>query len=95
MVWLGIYSHDLIEPTNEFFKSFTSYYILIIMVVALWGSAAFIQEFWSVKAKETLGAIKISFTAAQVFGSFSSVGINMSKIKAIHLRLQEIVDEGM
>lgn len=95
MAWLGIYSHDLLEPTNEFFKSFSSYYILIFMLIALWGSAVFIQENWSVQVKPTLGAIKISFTAAQVFSSFSSVGINMNKIKALHLGLQQIVDDGM
>lgn len=91
MAWLGIYSHNLLEPTNEFFKSFVAYFIVINLLTGLYGSAAFAEK----NRSALLSAMKICMAAVQSIGSFLNIGLKMRKIKALHLALQQFVNEGM
>lgn len=94
MAWLGIYSRNLDEPTNEFLTSFASFYVLITMTISFCGSTAFIMNNWSIDLITTLEAFKIFLSTLQCIGSFVNIGLNMSKIRALHLTLQQLVDEG-
>lgn len=87
MTWLDIYSHNLLDTTNEFFESFGSYFIVINLIMAFYGSAAFAEQNWSVLLKETLGALKICIAMIQSVGSFGNIGLKMENIKALHLAL--------
>lgn len=94
MSWCGIYSDHLKEPSNEFFKSFATYWTLVSMVLAIVSSAWYIVENRTIHVKESLGAFKIAFAAFQSTGMFLSIGMKMIDIKALHLELQKIVDKG-
>lgn len=94
MAWLGINSHHLNEPTNEFFKSFAAYWTFSIMVLAIITSFWYVSENWAIHVKPSLGAFKIAFAGIQSSGMFLTIGMKMSKIKTLHLKLQDIVDQG-
>lgn len=92
MSWLGIHSKHLNEPTNEFFKSFRSYYVLIIMTIAILSCGRYFFTNLS-EVQMALGALKIGWAGVQCIGMFIGIGLKMEQIKAMHLKLQEIVDE--
>lgn len=94
MARLGIYSNDLDNPTNEeFFKHFMSYYILASATICCISSFEFIHQNIT-EVKQSLNAFKIIISALQFGGMFLYVGLNLDKVKALHLGLQEIVDTG-
>lgn len=94
MARLGIYSYDLKNPTNvEFFKNFMSYYILASATICNISSAEFIHQNYT-EVKQSLNAFKIIISALQFGGMFLYVGLNLEKVKALHLELQEIIDTG-
>lgn len=94
MARLGIYSYDLNNPTNEeFFKHFMSYYILGAATICCISSAEFIHQNLT-EVKQSLNAFKIIISALQFGGMFLYVGLNLEKVKALHLKLQEIIDTG-
>lgn len=94
MSFLGLYSYNLEEPTNEFFRTFGSYYVVFTLLLCSYGCGAFVSKNWSVNVSGSLGAIKIGFAMIQSVGSFVNIGLNKRHIKAIHLELQQSVDEG-
>lgn len=94
MAKLGIYSYRLKEPTNEFYKSLSTYYMLICIVTCSIGSSVAyviqnISQFSSV-----LETCKILIISVQYAGMFLNFGLQMKKIKALHLHLQGIVNKG-
>lgn len=94
MARLGIYSYNLTKPTNEeFFKHFMSYYILSSATICCISSYAFIMQNIT-QVKQSLNAFKIIISALQFGGMFLYVGLNLDKVKALHLKLQDIIDEG-
>lgn len=92
MSWLGIYSYQLKESTIEFYKSPLAYFILFHLVMVIISCIVFVHE--SMDFKKKLEAILLIFAAIQASGSFLNVALKMRKVKALHLALQEIVDEG-
>lgn len=95
MSYLGIYSSRLTEPTNEFFKSIGCYFNVIAMLTAFIGCTVFVSKYHSSDVKDALGSFKLCFSASQCLGAFLGIGLNMIKVKALHLELQQIVDEGL
>lgn len=93
MTWLGIYSRDLTETTNPFFKSFGAYCILGAMTICMIASWIYVREFWTVDIKSAMGALKILAAGIQCFGMFLSVGLTRSQTRAFHNGLQKIVDK--
>lgn len=92
MSWLGIYSYQLKESTIEFYKSTLAYFILFHLMLLFFSCIVFAHE--SQDFKKKLEAIPLIVAAIQAFGSFLNVALKMKEIKALHLKLQEIVDEG-
>lgn len=95
MRWAGIHSKDLHKPTNEFFKSFATYYILFSVISFTIGSSAVYIYKNSTHFEMVSEPILIVIAGLQAGGMFLSVGLNMKKIKILHIKLQEIVDESM
>lgn len=92
MAPLGIYGYQLTKPTNEFFNSICTYYILsVTFFLLLISSAVYIYEN-SKHILTVLQAISIIIAGLQMGGMFVSTGYNMLTIKKLHLDLQEIVD---
>lgn len=93
MAWIGIHSHKLTEPSNEFFNSFVTFYFLCTVGFFIFGSIMFVVINWpqyDVISEPCL----IAVGCIQVFGMFLGIGLKMEKVKLLHLQLQEIVDEG-
>lgn len=93
MRWAGIHSKDLYKPTNEFFKSFATYYILFSVISFTIGSSAVFVYKYSSNFEVVSEPSLIVIAGSQAAGMFLSVGLNMKKIKILHIKLQEIVDE--
>lgn len=94
MAWIGIHSHHLTKPTNEFFKSPVTYYVLFITIVFSIISCA-VYVFKNVSDfRSSLGACLVVIAGFQKGGLFLSTGLNMKKLKVLHLKLQEIIDKG-
>lgn len=83
MSWIGIYSYRLTEPTNEFIKSKIAF--LFVTTVSYTDVAEF---------QVVLVAVAVIIGAAQTGGAYTNVGLKMKQVKVLHLKLQEIVDEG-
>lgn len=94
MTHLGLYSNHLTKPTNELFKSLFYYYVSLTSTASLLGGAAFIYENPN-DVKPALGAFKIAFSAIQCYGMYLGIGLNVIIVKALHLKIQQIVDEGI
>lgn len=86
MSWLGIYSHQLNNPTNEFFKLFTPYCWVSGTIACIW----YAFENLSIHIRSSLGAMKIVCGTIQACDMFLSFGMKMIEIKSLHVKLQEI-----
>lgn len=92
MFRLRIYSHHLINPTNDFFKSITVYYFLFSLIACAISSAVFVYQ----NISELGNALRSSIIVVgigQAIGMFMWFGLKIVSVKALHLKLQEIVDE--
>lgn len=94
MGWLGIHSKHLDRPTNEFYTSLITYYVLFnVIAFTILSSVAYMYlniEHFEKISESGLGVI----AGVQVAGMFISIGVNLKKVKLLHLTLQEIVDKG-
>lgn len=94
MARIGIHSHRLNEPTNEFFKQFvTFYYIFVFTTIFIGSSAVFVYNGWpqmDIISEPCL----IVIAGLQVLGMYLSIGLNMKKLKILHIELQGIIDAG-
>lgn len=89
----NLWHRFLMRPTDHFFKSITTYYILINTTVFLIvSSAVFVyQNWWQMEfALRTCIAV---VGGCQVAGMFISYGLKMDKIREFHRKLQEIIEE--
>lgn len=88
---LGIRSYCFTEPTNEFFKSISSYYILWILITSVISSLVFTCLHWP-QIEMITSSTMVLVGCYQASGMFMSFGLNMKKVKAVHLQLQEIIN---
>lgn len=94
MARLGIHSHRLTDPTNEFFKSFATYYNLFIGITFnVIGSTVMVYKYWP-DLDIILEPCTIVMGGLQCVGLYLSIGLKMEVIKMLHLQLQKIVDQG-
>lgn len=94
MGWLGIHSKHLDRPTNEFYTSFTAYYVLF-NVVAFTIISSVVYMYLNIEHFEIISESGlVAIAGVQVAGMFLTIGINLKKVKLLHITLQEIVDKG-
>lgn len=89
---LRIFTHRLNDPINDFFKSITTYYFALNIMAFIVTSGVFVYENRS-HLIVALRTAMVVIGCSQALGMFLSVGTNMLKVKALHLKLQSIVDE--
>lgn len=95
MEWLGIHSKRLNDPTNEFYRSFVAYYILF-NVISFTIIASAVYMYVHIDNFEVITeSFLVACAGIQVAGMFICIGINMQKVKTLHITLQELVDKGM
>lgn len=92
MTRIGIYSYNLIEPTNEFISSPIAWFIVINLLIVMISSAVFIQKNLT-DFKAALETLLVIVAAIQSLGAYLNIAFKMDKVKAIHFKLQEIVDQ--
>lgn len=94
MSWLGIYSYRLTESKNEFFTSIGTPLILFpLITLAMISSGFFIYEHLN-HFTEVIETAIVFIGGTQGIGMFVSYGLQMNKIKQLHISLQEFVDHG-
>lgn len=92
MARLGINSYCLRSLKNEFFHSIPAFCITFITIAfTIISCAVFIYENIS-NYESVIDAAMCGFAGMQGCGMFISIGLNMKNVKALHLKLQEIVD---
>lgn len=95
MAIFGIYSYHLTEPTNEFYTSIGSCYVIFWNIVFLSISSAIFCYQNVIHLDLVLRNVSLVVGGIQAAGMFISVGINMKTVKKFHLKLQQLVDEGI
>lgn len=94
MACIGINSHDLTESRNEFFRSMVAYFILFNLICwCMVSSSVFVYQNLDKLELALVTGLVIS-AGFQSAGMFLAVGLNMKAVKKLHLRLQEIVNNG-
>lgn len=95
MAQIGISSYRLTEPINEFFHSFSTHFVLFHLIVfGLIGGIVFAYNNIS-NFEIVLEACVTIIGGIQSGGMFLGIGLKMKKVKELHLKLQEIVDEAI
>lgn len=89
---LWTFPHRLSYPAADFFKSFTAYYFSFNIIAFIITSAVFVYQN-STNFIMALRTSMVCFGCSQALGMFLSVGFNIMKVKKLHLKLQEIVNE--
>lgn len=90
---LGIHSFDVHKPTIDSYKSPLVYYGTFVGLFALVSSVMFFYEHLY-EVKEALEAFKIFAAGFQSISCSYIMVFKMKKVKALHVKLQKIVDEG-
>lgn len=91
---LGYFSHEsLTSQSNDFFKSPWTFYIFFISPSFVISTAVFVYRNVTSQLNTALRTGIVLLGECQSFGVFISVGNQMQNIKAMHLKLQKIVDE--
>lgn len=80
------------NASNVFFKSFTTRYILFILILLAVSGVVFVRDNTSELTIALHACISI-IGVIQAIGMFYCYGINMTKIQSVHFKLQKIVDE--
>lgn len=92
MARLGINSHSLRSLTNEFFHSVPAFCITSITIIfTIISCIVFIYKNFE-NYESVIDAAMCLFAGLQCCGMFISIGLNMKNVKALQLKLQEIID---
>lgn len=92
MTRIGIYSYNLTEPTNEFISSPIAWFIVINILIGMISSAVFIQKNLT-DFKAVLETLLVIIGVIQCLGGYLNIASKMDKVKAVHFKLQGIVDQ--
>lgn len=94
MNWMGIYPSSLTETKIEFFKTPIVYEFLFCAIVCdVCSSAVFIYNDSS-PLGANLDPFFILISGIQCGGMYLNLGLKLEKVQSLHLKLQEIVDQG-
>lgn len=94
LVKLGLSSHRLTEPTNEFMKTIICY-IMLCGIVGPMILCAAVSLYKSLDDFQgAIDAFYVLSAGIVCLGSYLSIGINMKKVKYLQVELQQIVDSG-
>lgn len=96
LIHLGIYTKHTPNQAygNVFFKTLSSYYILLTTSALVVTSGFYIVKY-SPQFDVVLRTIAIAIGTAQSVGMYACFGIHLKKVHALHFKLQKIIDESM
>lgn len=96
---LGLYSYRLTEPTFELFKSSFSYFIILFLGMGILLSVIFVFNF--IRAGDfsnfifLVEALVVVIAGFQSLPAYLAIAFKIDAVKALHLKLQSIVDQGL
>lgn len=93
MAPLGVHSYKLQEPTIEMFDRVCIYIGVIVLTFSLTSTTVYFYQNMH-EVKEALESFKIFVGGSQSGVCALAVGFQMRKIKILHMKFQELVDEG-
>lgn len=91
---LGIYVHQTIESSNQFYKFGPNPYIFVLIAVSIVASAGYVIENIHTNVRPALNACIMVISTFQWLGMYFGIRLKMSQIKNLHRKLQAIVDKG-
>lgn len=91
---LGLSSHRLMEPTSEFLKTQNCYVLLFGLGGLMLPTSALFGIYNINNITLALKSILMLCACVQCLGSYISIGLKMKKVKQIHLKIQDFVDNG-
>lgn len=94
MAGLGIYSYDLPQPRIGFSKSIIAYCILFILMFLCVIPSALYANRNVAHFESALDAVILCITGLQSFVTFLSLRLQFKHVMTLHLKLQELVDQG-
>lgn len=94
MTRIGIYSNNLFNPTNKCINLSLAWFIVFNLLMVLISSTVFIEKNLS-NFKAVLETVLVMVAAIQSLGAYLNTAVKTHKVKAVHLKLQEIVDKCM
>lgn len=94
---LGLYSYRLTETTFELSKSVFAYFMILFLVMGISLSIIYVVD--TVKndmsdVKKLVEALVVIIAGCQTLPAFLAMAFRINEIKALHLKLQSIVDAG-
>lgn len=99
MTRLGLYSYRLTEPTFELFNSFFSYFIILFLGMGISLSVMFVFNFIMAgdmsEFKSLVEAMVVIVAGCQTLPAYLAIAYKIDAVKALHLKLQSIVDKGL
>lgn len=90
---LGIHSYKVKEPTIELFYTPGAHYGIVVLTFSLVSTFAYFYQNMD-EVKEALESFKIFVGASQSGACGLIVGFQMRKMKTLHMKFQELVDNG-
>lgn len=91
---LGLSSDRLTEQTDEFLKTMNCYVLLFGLGGLLFPCSAIFGINHVYNIKLALKSLLLVCGCLQCVGSYISIGIKMKKVKQMHLKIQDYVDNG-
>lgn len=88
---LGFCSFEFHDEQNDFFRSPSTHFLVINIVAFLISSSTCVYQNMS-RIDIALRTSIVTVGVSQALGMITSFGSKMRKTKAVHLKLQEIVD---
>lgn len=88
---LGVRPYRFDQDSNEFFESIRAIAVLVVSLCSTISCVTFVQQNWP-HLDVVSQACVVSIAMLQSGGMFSSFGLNMKTMKAVHRELQGIVD---
>lgn len=90
---MGIIPTSIITPPHKFFRTFTDYYVWIVLFLFLVSSIMYVLEN-SQDLNNCLKTIPMIIGGIQSLGMFMGVGFRSSHIVTLREKLQTLVDKG-
>lgn len=95
MVRFGVHSYNLSDPRNGFFKSFGCYYMFINAFLWMTISSAIFVYKHIADFEQVSEPCLVIFGGFQMGSMFFSLGLSGAKIKALHIELQNLIDQSI
>lgn len=90
--WVGVRLNSVAEGSTGFFNSIIPYFVLLQLITSSISCLVFTFIYWP-QIEIISDAFVVGLVVFQAAGMYLSFGLNLKSVKAVHIHLQEIVNE--